>query len=82
MEWICVEDRLPEFHTKVLVFGESKGSNPQMGGGSIFITERKDLKNTSLEGQEERYLGNDNFYANYVTHWMNLPNKPTKSKKK
>jgi len=78
MLWISVNDKLPDFSKNVLVFGETKGSNPNMGGGYVFITQRKDLKGTPMEGKEDRYLGNDNFYANYVTHWMELPDKPNK----
>lgn len=76
VDWISVEDRLPEYEEKVLVIGEQKGMNPQMGGAYTFITQRKNLKGTSAEKQIDRLLDKNHFHANYVTHWMPLPPKP------
>jgi len=75
-KWIRVEDELPEYGEKVLVRGEQKGMNPQMGGAYTFITQRVDLKGTSVEKHIDRMLDENHFNANYVTHWQPLPEKP------
>jgi hypothetical protein len=75
-KWISVEDELPDYGVKVLVRGEQKGMNPQMGGAYTFITDRRNLKGTSLEKQIDRLLDENHFHANYVTHWQPLPSPP------
>lgn len=77
MEWISVKDKLPEFDKKVLVFGEQKGMNPQMGGAYISIAKRQDLSKTSVS-KNSRSMQDDNQFSfmNYVTHWMPLPEHP------
>lgn len=75
-EWISVSERLPEFGLNVLVRGEARGMNPQMGGAYTFICSRKNLKGTSLEKQSERYIEKNQFAASYVTHWLPLPSPP------
>ncbi len=75
--WISVEDDLPEFDKKVLVFGESKGMNPQMGGAYIALAKRQDLTKTSMAKDAERYQDENQFsQMRYVTHWKPLPPKP------
>ena len=74
--WISVDDSLPEFDVNVLVIGEQKGMNPQMGGGDIFISIRNDLRKTALFKDREKYQCDNNFkMMNYVTHWQPLPKK-------
>ncbi len=76
-EWISVEDGLPEYGEKVLVFGECKGNNPQMGGAYISIGMRQDLKGTLLEKQAERHQCKYQFRSmTYTTHWMPMPKPP------
>ncbi len=75
-KWVRVEDGLPEFGEKVLVLGEARGMNPQMGGAYIFICVRKNLKGTSIEKQQDRYVDSNQFVAQYVTHWQPLPTPP------
>ena len=65
MSWISVEDRLPIFNEKVLVFGLRYSSEPIIGeyinlnkNGNIFLTEICE--------------------TNYITHWMLLPKPPIK----
>ena len=80
--WVRVEDGLPEFGVKVLVFGESKGMNPQMGGAYIVLSQRQDLTGTQLEKAAYRYQDENNFRNMvYVTHWMPLPQPPITDKK-
>lgn len=74
--WISVTDKLPEYNERVLVLGEEKGMNPQMGGSYVFISKRQNLKGTPLEKQTDRMLDENQFYAKYVTHWQPLPKKP------
>jgi hypothetical protein len=73
--WVSVEERLPDFDVKVLVWGEAKGMNPQMGGAYQFITTRRDIA-----GKFDRMLDSNKFYAAYVTHWRPLPAPPSTDK--
>lgn len=76
-KWISVEDRLPDFDKKVLVFGEEKAMNPQMGGAYICFSVRQDLSKTGLKHQADRYQCDNQFkLMRYVTHWQPLPQKP------
>ncbi len=76
-DWISVEDGLPDFDIKVLVMGEGKGMNPQMGGAYISIARRQDLSKTSMAKDAARYQDKNQFSSmNYVTHWMPLPTPP------
>ena len=74
--WISVKDRLPEYEINVLVWGEARGMNPNMGGAYTFICRRKNLKGTFFEKQADRYVEENQFVAKYVTHWMPLPEPP------
>lgn len=77
MEWVKVEDSLPEYGVKVLVFGESSTANPNMGGAYIVISMRMDIRGTLLEKTHSRYIDKNQFRAMaYVTHWMPLPEPP------
>lgn len=53
--WISVEDDLPDYDKKVLVFSESKGMNPSMGGAYIVIARRQDSSKTSMAKDAHRY---------------------------
>lgn len=78
-QWISVEYELPDYDKKVLVFGESKGMNPSMGGAYIVIARRQDLRKTALEKFASRHQDENQFsQMNYVTHWMPLPEPPIK----
>ena len=75
--WIDVNDKLPDYDVKVLVFGEQKGMNPQMGGAYISIARRQDLSKTSVAKDASRMQDENQFsFMSYVTHWMPLPEKP------
>lgn len=81
-QWISVEDRLPDYEVKVLVFGVSTNPQPQMGGikPSIQITARFDPTGTAIEYYKDRarhrLLDKNNFRLIDVTHWMPLPQPP------
>lgn len=75
-EWISVKDKLPDYDLKVIVWGEAKGMNPQMGGAYPFITKRVDFSGSKHLSQYDRMLDENKFQASYVTHWMPLPKKP------
>jgi hypothetical protein len=78
MQWISVKDKLPEYDVRVLVWGEHKGNNPQMGGAYPVITERVDLKETHQRNLRRYVCENDFKMMAYVTHWMPLPESPNK----
>lgn len=66
MEWIKVTDRLPEFDTEVLVFGEGK-------------VEKANLKSysTSSSGIDCCWVDkHDDVWWIVITHWMPLPEPP------
>jgi len=76
-EWINPEDDITPYGEKVLVFGEAKGMNPQMGGAYISIGMRQDLKGTMLEKQADRHQDKYQFRNMvYVLQWMPLPKPP------
>jgi len=68
-DWISVKDSLPDFDVKVLVWGEAKGMNPQMGGAYPFVTYRRDFSKTKHQREYDRMVDENKFYAAYVTHW-------------
>ena len=67
-EWISVDEELPEYNDKVLVwFG---GHKPHAKRDRIIVAWRKDTD----------FLG-ENWscdYDHYITHWMPLPQGPSK----
>ncbi len=76
-KWISVHKRLPEFDKKVLVFGEQKGMNPQMGGAYICIAKRQDLSKTSIYASVRNYQDENQFSGmGYVLFWQPLPEPP------
>lgn len=73
MNWISVTDQLPPYGQKVLVWGEHRAMNPQMGGAYASITYRQDFTGTALEKTANRYLDKNQFTAmRYVTHWCEI----------
>jgi hypothetical protein len=77
--WISVKDFLPEENVNVLVFGEQKGMNPNMGGAYIFITKREVLKYQNHNLHLRNQYDENNFKsASYVLKWQPLPKKPNK----
>jgi hypothetical protein len=78
LEWVSVEDRLPDYDVKVLVRGEQMGMNPQMGGAYNCISQRIKLPKQMVINSS-RYVDENDFKSmQYVTHWMPLPQPPTK----
>ena len=69
MEWISIEDRLPEKHQDVLVFQDNYG-------GIMFQSHYTRIKDTDIPtwwwADDGEYMG----HPSYITHWMPLPNKP------
>jgi len=77
MDWIKVSDRLPDYNIEVLVFGERKRMNPQMGGAYIQISKRQNLDGNFTLREIERMQDENEFsLMQYVTHWMPLPETP------
>lgn len=77
MGWIKVSDRLPDYNIEVLVFGERKRMNPQMGGAYIQISKRQNLDGNFTLREIERMQDKNEFsLMQYVTHWMPLPEPP------
>ena len=71
MEWISLKDQRPQFDMKVLVFASDATDNIQVLS-LVRITEMKDSINYDFQ-----YDNGDDYYKN-ATHWMPLPNAPTK----
>ena len=69
-EWISVEDRLPEVNVDVLVYSRDRKS--------VFMTHRLDEYYEKSEDYENKFAWNDQGIFNSITHWMSLPNPPTK----
>lgn len=65
MEWISVEDRLPEFHEPLLFFADDKN------GAMLGMFYRNSHKFISYGRYTE-----STYYKADVTHWMPLPEPP------
>ena len=68
MNWISVEDRLPEFEENVLAYGEEIDNVPLVAQ-LLAIDKRGYYWLEYSDGSNTRK----------ITHWMPLPNKPTLS---
>lgn len=62
MDWISVEERMPEELEQVLFWHT-------WGGASYVVTGRR-------YGDELRIIGSNNDYRDTITHWMPLPDGP------
>lgn len=74
--WIPVEENLPDYGVKVLVWGEASEANPPMGGVYPIITHRIDLSEKQFDWMKRSADKNGFIHTRYVTHWMPLPDKP------
>lgn len=77
MNWISVEEKLPELRQRVLVYK----TFPE---DVIFMCVAKPLNGCPYEVAEYGYYGKGFFYRDryplkYVTHWMPLPDSPNVS---
>ncbi len=68
MNWISVEDELPEFKKNVLCY-LGKGE-PRMMKLMVVAQYEKDKK------PQNEWTAVDGFNATFVTHWMPLPELP------
>jgi uncharacterized protein DUF551 len=78
MEWISVEDRLPEKHKPVLCFvtssGRKKPPPEYMKDGPIFVGTRGDYYSDSWSSvYGDGYIPFDD---DEISHWMPLPEPP------
>lgn len=82
IEWVSVEERLPDEGVNVLVWGEQMGASPSMSGAYAFITQRMKLTyqkhNLHLKNQFDE---NDFRRVAYATHWQPLPPPPPQTSK-
>jgi hypothetical protein len=83
MEWISVEDRLPEIYDFVLVFADKKGTNEPrpIGIARIVINHSEGHRYSDWEllGDVDQGAYQDmqyEIYSSEITHWMNLPSPP------
>ena len=76
MEWIKVEDRLPEDMQEVLVFGNTEVNNEKTTYLAIF---HKNVQCKDINGKvhvESQFWEIQYGYDMDVTHWMPLPQPP------
>ena len=68
MEWISVEDNLPDYDKKVFIW---------QGDDGVYKGMR-----THTDSQGENWLNmecDDGSISEHVTHWMEIPTKPLKT---
>ena len=73
MEWISVEDRLPEEDQKVIYYFEHTGVDI---GFYKRIKYPKEFIGSTGDVYGNQFIGNAGFLTDDVTHWMPLPKNP------
>lgn len=73
MEWISVENQLPELFKKVIAYNEQTGPKGSYTIGEKYFSLEERCK--WQDGYRDGFRG-ERFFDCKVTHWMPLPNPP------
>jgi len=79
-EWISIEDRLPDFSTKVLAYWRPIDHKERPFHREIIIAERTvHLPDGGASIDSDQWWANGRNYdtETFITHWMPLPAQPT-----
>ena len=72
MEWISVEDRLPEEGQRVIYYFKHTG----ISIGRYTRAQWNDPETGEVVSEGDMFHGPDGFLTDDVTHWMPLPDAP------